>query len=75
MNGDLQLTGLRIEDGLLRLGTEAVGERINEALQNARAAAAGAAGTEQEELLEALGLTAEVMKQFDSAMESQPGRA
>ena len=75
VNGDLQLTGLRIEDGLLRLGTEAVGERINEALQNARAAAAGAAGTEQEELLEALGLTAEVMKQFDSAMESQPGRA
>jgi DNA-binding protein YbaB len=42
VNGNLQLTGLRIEDGLLRHGVEAVGQRINEALQKAVTVAARA---------------------------------
>jgi len=76
VNGNLQLTGLRIEDGLLRLGTEAVGQRINEALRNAGAAATGAVGAEQEKLLAELGFTAEVMKQFDSVIDKfEPRRA
>jgi DNA-binding protein YbaB len=61
------LTGLHIEDGLLRLGTETVEQRVNEALENARAAATRAVGAEQEKLLETLGLTDEVMEQIDSA--------
>jgi DNA-binding protein YbaB len=39
VDGARWLTGLHVEDGLLRLGAEAVGARINEALQNAQAAA------------------------------------
>jgi DNA-binding protein YbaB len=40
INGHQWLTGIRIEDGLLRqLGAEAVGQRINEALYHAQAAA------------------------------------
>jgi DNA-binding protein YbaB len=40
LNGHQHLTGVFIEDGLLRLGAQAVSKRINEALQNATAAAA-----------------------------------
>lgn len=40
INGHQWLTGLRIEDGLLKeLGAEMVGTRINEALRNAQNAA------------------------------------
>lgn len=40
INGHQWLTGLRIEDGLLKkLGAEAVAQRVNEALHNAQAAA------------------------------------
>ena len=40
INGHQWLTGVRIEDGLLKeLGAEAVGARVNEALQNAQATA------------------------------------
>lgn len=71
VSGSLRLTGLRIEKHLLgRVGAEAVGERITEALRNANAAATGAVGAEQEKALEALGLTAEVVKQFDSVLEN-----
>jgi DNA-binding protein YbaB len=40
INGDLLLTQLHIEDGLLRLGAETVEQRINEALTKAIAEAA-----------------------------------
>ncbi|MGV0791219.1 YbaB/EbfC family nucleoid-associated protein [Mycolicibacterium sp. XJ1819] len=42
LNGHHHLTGAFIEDGLLRLGSEAVQQRLNEALQNATAAATAA---------------------------------
>jgi DNA-binding protein YbaB len=38
IDGDRCITQLHIEDGLLRLGAEAVEERINEALMKANAA-------------------------------------
>jgi DNA-binding protein YbaB len=39
INGDMLLTQLHIEDGLLRLGAETVEDRINEALMKAQAQA------------------------------------
>ena len=39
LNGHHHLTGSFIEDGLLRLGAQAVEQRLNEALQNATEAA------------------------------------
>lgn len=40
INGHQWLTGVRIEDGLVKkLGAEAVGARVNEALQNAQSTA------------------------------------
>jgi DNA-binding protein YbaB len=39
LNGHHHVTGAFIEDGLLRLGAETVEQRLNEALQNATAAA------------------------------------
>ena len=39
LNGHHHVTGAFIEDGLLRLGAEMVEQRLNEALQNATAAA------------------------------------
>lgn len=73
VTGNRRLTALLIQEGLLRrLGTEAVGQRITEALQNAHAAATDAIGAEQEKLLETLGLTTELMQQFDSALEKLP---
>jgi DNA-binding protein YbaB len=71
-----RLTELYIEDGLLRLGTETVEQRLNDALLNANAAATEAAGAEREKLLETLGLTAEVTEKLDSVIENlQPGPA
>jgi DNA-binding protein YbaB len=39
INGNRLLTGMNIEQGLMRLGPETVSQRINEALRNAQAAA------------------------------------
>ncbi|OCB22704.1 DNA-binding protein [Mycobacterium malmoense] len=52
LNARLCLTGLHIEDGLLRLGADAVEERINEAIGNAQAAATAAIDAEQDRLIE-----------------------
>ncbi|QLL07435.1 YbaB/EbfC family nucleoid-associated protein [Mycobacterium vicinigordonae] len=58
INGHQWLTGVRIEDGLIReVGAEAVGARVNEALQNAQAAASkynAAAGEQLTAALEAM---------------------
>lgn len=54
MDGHRWLTGLNIEAGLLRLGAEAVQERINEALRNAAAAATAANEAEEERLVASL---------------------
>jgi DNA-binding protein YbaB len=54
INGQRTLTGLYIEDGLLRLGPETVEQRINEALSNAQAAATEAFAEQQEQLIASL---------------------
>ncbi|WP_286137597.1 YbaB/EbfC family nucleoid-associated protein [Mycobacterium sp. IS-3022] len=50
LNGHHHLTGAFIEDGLLRLGVETVQQRLNEALQNANAAASASIETDRERI-------------------------
>jgi len=50
LNGHHLLTGAHIEDGLLRLGVDVVEQRINEAIQNATAAAAAALEADRERM-------------------------
>lgn len=45
------LTGLRIEDGLLRLGTEILEQRISDALRDAEATALASAEADQQRLI------------------------
>jgi DNA-binding protein YbaB len=52
LNARLCLTGLHIEDGLLRLGADTVEQRVNEAVANAKAAATAAIDAEHEQLIE-----------------------
>ncbi len=54
LNGHRCLTGLEIEEGLLRLGAAAVQERINEALHTAQAAATDARQAENAQLVRSL---------------------
>ncbi|OBK20609.1 YbaB/EbfC family nucleoid-associated protein [Mycobacterium asiaticum] len=58
INGHQWLTGVRINDGLIReVGAEVVGARVNEALQNAQASASqynAAAGEQLTAALEAM---------------------
>jgi DNA-binding protein YbaB len=54
LDGRRCLTGLRIADGLLRLGTQTVEQRISEAAGNAWAAATAAVEAEQARLIESL---------------------
>ena len=58
LDGNRTLTGLYIEDGLLRLGAETVQQRINEALLNAQAAAEEGFQANQQQLLVTLTDTA-----------------
>ena len=59
INGHQWLTGVRIDDGLIKeLGAEAVGARVNEALQKAQSAASqynAAAGEQLTAALAAIG--------------------
>jgi DNA-binding protein YbaB len=50
LNGHHHLTGAFIEDGLLRLGAQEVEQRLNEALQNATAAATAAIEEDRERI-------------------------
>jgi len=52
LDGRQRLTGLHIMDGLLRLGTEVVAQRINEAIYNAQDAVAATVEAEQPRLAE-----------------------
>ncbi|WAC91687.1 YbaB/EbfC family nucleoid-associated protein [Mycobacterium sp. Aquia_213] len=54
INGDMCVTQVNIEDGLLRLGAETVQERINEALMRATAEAAASIEASQLETFEKL---------------------
>ena len=51
INGHQWLTDLYIEDGLLRLGAETVGARLNEAVGNAQAAATAGVEARHEQLV------------------------
>ena len=51
INGRLWLTDLYIEDGLLRLGADTVGARLNEAVHNAQAAATAGVEARHEQLV------------------------
>ncbi|WAJ45421.1 YbaB/EbfC family nucleoid-associated protein [Mycobacterium sp. Aquia_216] len=68
VDGSKKLADVYIEAGLLRLGSETVEQRLNEALRNANAAATSALATEREKLLETLGLNAEVIERLDSVI-------
>jgi DNA-binding protein YbaB len=50
LNGHHWLTGVFIEDGLLRLGAETVAARVNEALQNASAQATASIDEDRERI-------------------------
>ncbi|KUH85756.1 MULTISPECIES: YbaB/EbfC family nucleoid-associated protein [unclassified Mycobacterium] len=50
LNGHHHLTGVFIEDGLLRLGVETVQRRLNEALQNVNAAASASIEADRERI-------------------------
>ncbi|MGF2943967.1 YbaB/EbfC family nucleoid-associated protein [Mycobacterium sp. Lab-001] len=63
LNGQRRLAHIRIEDGLLRLGAEAVEQRINEALRNAVAAALAAGEAEHERLIASLASIAESLQE------------
>jgi ESX secretion-associated protein EspL len=54
LDGHGWLTGLTIEPGLLRLGAETVEERVNDAMRNAKAAAAASSDAEDERLVASL---------------------
>jgi DNA-binding protein YbaB len=54
LDGGRCLTGLYIEDGLLRLGAETVAQRINEALASAQAASSEALAAQQEQIVRSL---------------------
>ncbi|EFP41108.1 type VII secretion system ESX-1 associated protein EspL [Mycobacterium tuberculosis] len=62
--GTSGLTGLRIEDGLLKkLGAEAVAQRVNEALHNAQAAASAYNDAAGEQLTAALSAMSRAMNE------------
>ena len=50
LNGHHHLTGAFIEDGLLRMGAQAVEQRLNEALQNATAAASASIDADRQRI-------------------------
>jgi DNA-binding protein YbaB len=54
LNGHHYLTGAFITDGLLRLGVRTVEQRLNEALQNATAAATNSIEADRERIDEAV---------------------
>jgi DNA-binding protein YbaB len=66
VNGNRFLTGLDIEEGLLRLGAETVEQRINEAIGNALAAATEASEADGQRLIESLAnITDSLVKGLD----------
>lgn len=65
LNARLCLTGLHIEDGVLRLGADTVEQRINEAIASAQAAATAAIDAEHERLIElAAGIAGSLKETF-----------
>jgi DNA-binding protein YbaB len=73
LNGRQRLTGLRIEDGLLRLGAETVARRINEAILNAQADATAAIEADQQRFVELMDHAAGSLKDILGATEAKSG--
>jgi DNA-binding protein YbaB len=74
INGHHLLTGLFIEEGLMRLGAETVEQRINEAVRTAQAQATAAITGQQEELIASLfEITGNLAKAVGFQPESNPG--
>lgn len=55
LDGRQWLTDLYIADGTLRLGVDIVAQRVNEAIQNAQAAATAAVEVQQQQFIQTLG--------------------
>ena len=72
VNGDRRLTGLHIQQGLLRLGAPTVRQRINEALQNAHAAALAVAEEQQQHLGESLDAIVASLQQQLGGLQQHP---
>lgn len=72
VDGHQWLTGLDIDDGLLRLGIETVALRVNEAIQNAQATAAPVVEAGQEQLIESLGQLADSLTAAASSIQAKP---
>ncbi|MEI7915751.1 MAG: YbaB/EbfC family nucleoid-associated protein [Mycobacteriaceae bacterium] len=69
LDGQLKLVGLEIEDGLLRLGAEAVEQRINQALLNARTSAADGISSQQTQFMDSLfDVTREMAQSVDAQL-------
>lgn len=62
LDGRRTLTGLFVEEGLLRLGAKTVQERINEALANAQVAASATIQAQQQQLASSLADIADSLK-------------
>ncbi len=71
LDGRQRLAGLRIEDGLLRLGADTVARRINEAILNAQADATAAIEADQQRFVELLGHAADSLKDMLGAGEAK----
>ncbi len=67
LNGHHHLTAAFIEEGLLRLGSEAVEQRLNEALQNATAAATASIDADRERIDAAVAEITAEMKDGESS--------
>jgi DNA-binding protein YbaB len=74
LNGYRSLTGLRIDEGLLRLGADTVGSRINEALTKAQAAATETTESQQTDLVAALSEIANSLRACVSETSGRPAR-
>jgi len=74
LNGYRSLTGLRIDEGLLRLGADTVGLRINEALAKAQAAASETTESQQTDLVAALSEIANSLRACVSDTSGRPAR-
>lgn len=68
VTADFRVTDLVIDESLLSQGADIVAQRVTEALLNAQTAANRGRAARADELLGALGLNAELQKQFDSAV-------
>jgi len=71
-DGQLNLVGLEIEDGLLRLGAETVQQHINEALLHAQAGVSEGFTGRQEQLIDSM---SDIAEQMMASVQTQFGKA